>query len=132
MRMSYNMRLSILTSFLSILHILDSLPTSSLGMKEGKQLQHIFLKHFEETPFKEGRISTNVPQVNRHLQSCSLQSCSLLIYPLLQVPRQPNEKDCACFTIYFAKKFLQDPESTLTLVKVLLFLFQRLPTDFPF
>ena len=34
------------------------------------------------------------------------------------MPLQKNSKDCACFTIYFGKCFLSNPESTLALIKV--------------
>jgi hypothetical protein len=35
-----------------------------------------------------------------------------------QVPLQSNTVDCACFAIYFAKKFLQNPDSAFALIKV--------------
>jgi Ulp1 family protease len=37
---------------------------------------------------------------------------------MTQVPRQQNTKDCACFMIYFAKKFFNNPEATMALIKV--------------
>jgi len=37
------------------------------------------------------------------------------------VPLQQNSKDCGCYVIYFAKKFLSDPESTFSLIKVVCF-----------
>jgi hypothetical protein len=48
----------------SVFHILDSLATSSPGKKEAKQLQNIFLNHFEEETFKEGRVAVNIPKVD--------------------------------------------------------------------
>jgi Ulp1 family protease len=41
------------------------------------------------------------------------------------VPHQDNSKDCGCFTVYFARKFLQDPVATLGIIKVLLFIFSK-------
>jgi hypothetical protein len=38
-----------------------------------------------------------------------------------QVPIQANLKDCGCFTVYFAKKFFLSPDSTVALIKVILF-----------
>jgi Ulp1 family protease len=35
-----------------------------------------------------------------------------------QVPLQSNTVDCACFAIYFAKKFFQNPDSAFALIKV--------------
>ena len=36
----------------------------------------------------------------------------------LYVPQQPNTKDCACFAIYFAKKFFYNPTVTMHLIEV--------------
>jgi Ulp1 family protease len=41
---------------------------------------------------------------------------------MVKVPEQPNGKDCGCFTIFFAKKFLSDPNTTMAIVKVVLFI----------
>ncbi len=46
-----------------VLHILDSLPTMSSATMEAQQLQAIFLKHFQDATFEEGRVATNVAQV---------------------------------------------------------------------
>ena len=35
-----------------------------------------------------------------------------------QVPFQTNGKDCGCFLIYFARKFLSDPDATIAIIKV--------------
>ena len=35
-----------------------------------------------------------------------------------QVPFQTNGKDCGCFLIYFARKFLSDPDATMAIIKV--------------
>ena len=51
------------TKCFSVFHILDSLHMTSTLPKEACQLQNILLKHFEGEPFKEGCITTNVPQV---------------------------------------------------------------------
>ena len=45
---------------------------------------------------------------------------SSFINHIKQVPLQGNSKDCACFTIYFGKKFFLNPDSTMALVKVYL------------
>ena len=50
------------TKCLSVFHILDSLQDDVVPIKEGKQLQNILLKHFEDTTFLEGHITTNVAQ----------------------------------------------------------------------
>jgi Ulp1 family protease len=43
---------------------------------------------------------------------------------VLQVPQQPNYKDCACYAVFFAKAFLYNPPATMNLIKVgLVFLF---------
>lgn len=42
----------------------------------------------------------------------------LLAHPNTQVPTQPNFYDCGCYTIFFAKKFLADPDAILALIKV--------------
>ena len=42
------------------------------------------------------------------------------IHLMKQVPLQENSKDCGCFAIYFAKKFLLGPDSTIDLIKVIL------------
>ena len=49
---------------LSVFHILDSLAMSSPAKKEAKQLQNIFLNHFEEETFEEGRVAVNIPKVD--------------------------------------------------------------------
>lgn len=98
---------------LRVFHILDSLPEDSLAVKEAKQLQIILLKHYQGATFKEGRITTNIAQV------ISFILHHLLIYSLAQVPHQLNNKDCGCFTIYFAKKFLTHPDATIALLKVI-------------
>ena len=51
------------TNHFSVFHILNSLHTTSTLPKEACQLQNILLKFFEGEPFKEGRITTNIPQV---------------------------------------------------------------------
>ena len=104
-----------------VLHILDSLPTSSPATIEAQQLQAIFLKHFENAVFQEGRVATNVAQVF-HLGSFINFDWS----SYTQVPHQGNGKDCGCFAIYFARKFLQDPVTTLRIIKVCFFF---LPED---
>jgi len=43
----------------SVFHVLDSLQDDVDAKKEGKRLQNILLKHFEDAAFKEGRITTN-------------------------------------------------------------------------
>jgi hypothetical protein len=45
-----------------VLHILDSLRDHLPVLKDGKALQNILLKYFEDESFKEGRIATNVAQ----------------------------------------------------------------------
>ena len=50
------------TKCLSVFHILDSLQDDVVLIKEGKRLQNILLKHFEDATFLEGRIMTNVTQ----------------------------------------------------------------------
>ena len=86
-------------------------------MKEAKQLQIILLKNFEEVAFKEGRITTNIPSV---ITLVSLYTHSWLIHLMTQVPQQWNSKDCGCFMIYFAKKFLSHPDAVIALIKVVL------------
>jgi Ulp1 family protease len=41
----------------------------------------------------------------------------------MKVPQQLNGKDCACFLIYFARRFLLSPEGTMALIKVCGFVF---------
>lgn len=53
-----------LNKYISVFHILDSLPNNTLGKREASQLQKIILKHFEGAAFKEGRIMINVAQVS--------------------------------------------------------------------
>ena len=50
------------TKCLSVFHILDSLQDDIVPFKEGKRLQNILLKHFEDATFLEGRITTKVAQ----------------------------------------------------------------------
>ena len=44
---------------------------------------------------------------------------TFVVHQMKQVPIQSNLKDCGCFTIFFGKKFLLDPESTMGLIKVI-------------
>jgi Ulp1 family protease len=39
------------------------------------------------------------------------------------VPRQNNQYDCGCFTVFFGKKFFNDPEATLALLRVVSFFY---------
>jgi len=39
------------------------------------------------------------------------------------VPRQNNSSDCGCFAVFFGKKFFNDPEATMALVRVVPFFF---------
>ena len=57
----------------------------------------------------------------------TLFNLKLPIHSVIQVPQQLNFKDCGCFTIYFAKKFFNDPESTMALVKVQSIIFSKHP-----
>jgi Ulp1 family protease catalytic subunit len=108
-----------------VLHILDSLRYSDRGTKEANQLQNILLQYFDGGKFKAGRISINVPQVINPF------AIDLLINIRNQVPQQNNSKDCACYTIYFAQKFLLNPKATMPVIKVggLYFLVLHISTD---
>ena len=108
-----------LKDVISVLYILDSFRIDSLANEEGRQLQTILLQHFEGESFKEGRISTNVAKVILFF----LSNNHYLID--FQVPIQHNTKDCGCFLIYFARKFFQNPGTTLELIKVRLSLFSE-------
>lgn len=57
-------------------------------------------------------MAANVPEVK------PLSLLHFLSNPIAQVPQQPNKNDCACFTIYFAQKFMHNPEDTMSLIKV--------------
>src|SRR5277367_1011024 len=97
----------------SAFHILDLLAGQTAGHREATCLQNILLKHFEGAVFKQGRIKTNVAQVNPSL------STLFFIHSLnIQVPKQPNANDCGCFLIYFTKRFFSNPQETLTIIKV--------------
>ena len=78
------------------------------------------LRLFENEPFRKGWIAQNMAQVFLFFFQ------NILIYQesnvMIQVPLQPNSKDCGCFAVYFAKKFFENPDSTLTLIKVCLFI----------
>jgi Ulp1 family protease len=57
----------------------------------------------------------------------------ILTYEVCQVPHQQNTHDCGCFTIYFARRFFQDPISTLEIIKVVcLFITLITSIDFPY
>ena len=113
MRNSFAFLFNLLKKLPSTFHILDSLSSTSQGIKESKQLQAILLKHFPGQKYADSRLTTNVPKVF----SFSLANNSWL-QSISQVPAQLNSKDCACFTIYFGKKFIQNPHATLALIKV--------------
>jgi Ulp1 family protease len=101
------------SKFCRILHILDSLPNEPLAMQAGKQLQNILLQYFEDVTFQDRRITVHAAQV--------IPLISLLFFNLfnaIQVPLQPNTKDCGCFMIYFAKKFFENPDITMAIMKV--------------
>lgn len=67
---------------LSVFHILDSLAMSSPAKKEAKQLQNLFLKHFEKETFEEGRVAVNVPKVDAFLVTARNDSSKRLgAYP---------------------------------------------------
>lgn len=54
----------LMLKIIRVFHILDSLQTSSLAAaNEAKCLQGVLLNHFKDAVYKEGRISSNVPQV---------------------------------------------------------------------
>jgi hypothetical protein len=72
--------------------------------------------NFDSETFKDGRIATNTSQVN--IIGCFFFLPYLLSYPINQVPLQPNSKDCACFVIYFAQKFFNNPKATLLIINV--------------
>ena len=82
-------------------------------MQEGKQLQNILLQYFEDVAFQDGRITVHAAQV---ISLISLLFINL--FNAIQVPHQPNTKDCGCFMIYFAKKFFQEPDITMAIIKV--------------
>ena len=88
-------------------------------------MQNILLQYFDGENFKAGRISTNVPQVIKPF------AMNLLINIRNQVPQQNNGKDCACFTIYFTRKFLLNPQATMPVIKVggLSFCVQQMSID---
>lgn len=82
-------------------------------MQAGKQLQNILLQYFEDVTFQDRRITVHAAQV--------IPLISLLFFNLfnaIQVPLQPNTKDCGCFMIYFAKKFFENPDITMAIMKV--------------
>jgi hypothetical protein len=100
------------TEQLRTFHILDSLRNNSSGKKEEETLQKLLLKHFEGKSYEKGRITTNIAEAIfffiHHFH----------FHQLKQVPCQENLKDCACFTIFFGKKFLSNPDATMGLLKV--------------
>jgi Ulp1 family protease len=75
-------------------------------------------------PYEPGRISANVAQV-----AFFIFHPWELINNMSQVPHQKNSKDCGCFLIYFATKFMLDPEATLAIMKVGFIFFPRFLTD---
>jgi hypothetical protein len=101
------------TKCVSVFHILDSLQDDIVAIGAGNKLQNILLKHFEDQAFLEGRITINMAQAIFFLQYLTFFN------QMMQVPLQTNSNDCACFTIYFGKKFFLDPDSTLDLLKVI-------------
>lgn len=49
---------------------------------------------------------------------------------MIKVPCQQNGRDCGCFAIYFARRFLQDPVATIGIIKVMsIFLFRKTCID---
>lgn len=81
-----------------------------------EQLQHIFLKYFDQESFKEGRITLNIAQV---ATPSSILLYHLVKHLIIQVPSQTNSYDCGCYTIFFAKSFVARPAAILELIKVL-------------
>jgi hypothetical protein len=99
----------------SVLHILDSLRKNSEAKFESDQLEKILLRYFKGKKILGGRVPARVPQVVDFFSVFLFHSS---IHPVLQVPQQPNSKDCACYTIYFAKTFFNNPAAAMNLIKV--------------
>jgi len=100
-----------------VFHILDSLLYNSFGVKEEKQLQMILLKLCKDEDYKKGRIKTNIAKVIIFVSLSSFNSSQVP-----QVPCQQNSTDCGCFLIYFAKTFMLNPGSTMSIIKVVSFI----------
>lgn len=86
----------------------------------------ILLNHYEDETFKDGRIATNVAKV------IHISFYLPFIDRITQVPYQPNGKDCGCFVIYFGKRFLQNPDGTMAVIKVMLLIFSTIQTNFQY
>lgn len=72
------------------------------------------MKYFQNATFDPRRISTNVAQV------VLIYIPSLFLVNMKsQVPLQTNLRDCGCFLIYFARKFISRPKDVLEIIKVL-------------
>jgi hypothetical protein len=76
---------------------------SSPAKKEAKQLQNIFLNHFEEETFEEGRVAVNVPKVDAILLSAHNNSSN-------GIGAYPTQQCRLClFCHIFCKEILSKP-----------------------